>query len=144
MPSVVPLTSRPNDTRLRPVRAPRPRADVPVARDDAAADGEHERDGEVCRRRVEDAGRVRDRDASGRAGADVDAVVADAVVRDEPQRGEAVEVERPRSSTTSTSTSSRRAVGRADLDLAELVPRRAGQPPGRKHLHPADATTLSP
>ena len=71
---------------LRPGRAPAAGAHEHVSFHDPATDGEHQRDREIGRRGVEHPRRVRDRDAARPARVDVDAVVADAVVRDEPQR----------------------------------------------------------
>ena len=53
--------------------------------------GEQQRDREIGGRGVEHARRVRHRDAARAARVDVDLVVADAVVRDEPKRRQAVE-----------------------------------------------------
>ena len=89
MPSVAPATSRPRNGPSDHGRAPAPGAHELVALDEPAPRREHQREREIRRRRVEHARRVRHRDAARTARVDVEPVVADAVVRDEPQRREA-------------------------------------------------------
>ena len=137
IPSVAPLTSRPGAI------AQPPGADGPVAGHHAATRGEHERHREVGGGGVEHAGRVRDGDAAGRRGRDVDAVVADAVVRDQAQRRVQLEVDGLVDHDERVHVRAGN-VGRRDLDLAELVPCRARQVMGRSDLHLGHATTLSP
>ena len=62
-----------------------------AALDESAPHREDEREGEIRGGRVQDSRRVRDRDPARGAGRHVDPVVADAEVRDEPERGEVVE-----------------------------------------------------
>jgi hypothetical protein len=62
----------------------------PVGRDELPAAGEDQREREVGDCRVEHAGRVRDGHSAVAAGRDVHAVVADAVVRHQPQVGQEV------------------------------------------------------
>ena len=76
---------------LRPRAAPSSCTDEPVALDESAPHREDEREGEIRGGRVQDSRRVRDRDPARGAGRHVDPVVADAEVRDEPERGEVVE-----------------------------------------------------
>ena len=80
--------------RARPVVLPAAVADPPVGRDDVPARREDQREREVGDGGVEDARRVRDGDAALAARLDVDEVVADAVVRDEAEVGEELELVR--------------------------------------------------
>jgi hypothetical protein len=127
---------------LGPRGAPTAGADEPVAGDDTAAGGEDERHREVRCRRVEDTGRVRHCDAARRTRCDVDSVVADAVVRDQPERRIEVEVDGLVHDHEHVDVGPR-PVGGPQLDLRELLPGRAGKRASRPDLHGADATTLS-
>ena len=80
------------ELRACPVVLPAALADPPVGRDDVPAGREDQREREVGDGGVEHAGRVRDGDAALAARLDVDEVVADAVVRDEAEVGEEVEL----------------------------------------------------
>ena len=122
--------------------APASRADEPVAGGHAAPRREHERHREVGGGPVEHARRVGDGDAPLVRGGDVDAVVADAVVRDQPQGRVQGEVDGLVHDDEDVDVGPRRIRGR-DLDAAELAPRRAGERLGRPHLHRCHATTLS-
>jgi len=74
-----------SEKALRPRALPLAGAHEPVALDETPPHGQDQREGEVGRGGVQDAGRVRDGDPSCRAGLHVDAVVPDAEVGDEPQ-----------------------------------------------------------
>ena len=142
IPSVAPLTSPAEVADVRPAVCQRPLRTCRSPGDDAAARRQDEREGEVCGRRVEDARCVRHCDAAPMRRADVDAVVADAEVRDQSQTGEQVELSvghllvgddecrdvRPR----------REGAGRRqELDVFELAPCRPRNRPRREHLHGA-------
>ena len=113
MPSVAPLTSWARSVVEAQSVPHLPGPHEGVGLDDAPPRRKDEREREVCGRRVEDARRVRDGDAVGGAGRDVDVVVADAVVRDEPQvRGSSSSV---RASITSPTTASASTSGRGPV-----------------------------
>jgi hypothetical protein len=93
-PSLEPARSCPS-WRPRPDAVPAPVTDEPIAGHEEPPAGEHQRERELGDGRVEDAGRVRHRDPACATGGNVDVVVADAVVRDESEIGEEVELVRP-------------------------------------------------
>ena len=66
-------------------------AGVAVARDESATGREHQREGHVRRRPVEDARRVPNRDAAGGCGRDVDVIDADAAIADDAHAWKSVE-----------------------------------------------------
>ena len=128
---------------LAPVPEPGPasRADEPVARDDSASRREHQRHREIGGGGVEHTGRVRHCDAAGARGRDVDAVVADAVVRDQAEGRIELEVDRLVQHDQHLDVRPGR-IGRRHLDALQLVPCRPRKAMGRSDLHTHDATTL--
>jgi hypothetical protein len=74
-----------------PATRPASGADRPVARDDAPSRREDERERQVGCGGIEDAGRVGHHHAASRGDADVDRVVADPEVRDQPEIGQAIQ-----------------------------------------------------
>jgi hypothetical protein len=124
----------------RPAALPAPFAHEAVRLDEVAAAGEDQREGQVGHRRVEDARRVRDGDPALAAGGYVHGVVADAVVRHEPQVGEEVELgvadpDDDRHERLDAREWLPRRPGLEELDLRELIPRRSGEPLRRGDPH---------
>jgi hypothetical protein len=122
---------------LGPGRCPAAGADEPVALDELPPGREDECDGQIRRGAVEDARRVRDDDATLGAGAEIDAVVADAEVGDDPQIGKKVERhglvrDEEGLDVGARSVESRK---RQQFEVVELVEGRPGVAAGGDDLH---------
>jgi hypothetical protein len=118
---------------VRPAAPPPTGPDEGVAGDDPAAHGEDQSEREVGGRRRRDARRVRNCDAAPPASLDVDEIEAGAVVRDDPEARQQVElavVDALRDNRQRLDVRPR--IGQRPveiLDVSELVPCRAGKPP---------------
>ena len=115
-----------------PAALPATLAHEPVRLDEVAAAGEDQREREIGHRGVEHAGCVRHRDPALAARGNVHTVVADAVVRHQPQAGQEVELVRPDcddrlDQDVDTRPRLRRRPGLEQRHFRQLCPRRPGE-----------------
>jgi len=131
--------------RVGPTAGPAALADGAVAGDDPPSDREQKSEGKIGGRSGQDAGRIRDRDAARGAGADVDRVVADAVVRNEVQVREQVQRlvidfftdDGERLDLVAAATCTFRKRPGQTFDIGELRPRGSGKATGGEDLQGA-------
>src|SRR5262249_16962387 len=134
------------EPRAGPVVLPAALPDPPICGDDIPPRRKDQRERQVGYRSVENSGRVRDGDTAPAARLDVDEVVADAVVRDEAEVGEKLELLGSNArdadgKDVDARLRLRRRPSVHHLDL-ELIPRGAGKRLCRRDPHTVSISAL--